>query len=92
MAEAIISAISAITVGLLSLLGVLAAGRKSSRDMQRQIDVAQAVTDTKIEELTREVRELNDTAKSVPAVRERLHSLDRRVAELERSEGRFMIQ
>ena len=54
MTEAIIVAL--ITGGL-SLLGVLITSSKTARDVQAKLDTHQAVTDTKLEELTREVRE-----------------------------------
>ena len=60
--------------------------------MKRRIDVAQAVTDTKLEELTREVRELNTSVKNLPVIEERIKSLDRRVCEAERNEGRYITQ
>ena len=49
------SIISAIIAGAVTLIGVLIANGKS-----------QAVTDTKLEELTREVREHNNFARRVP--------------------------
>ena len=92
MAETLISAAAAIIVGLLSFFGALIAGKRSGREMKRRIDVAQAVTDTKLEELTREVRELNASAKNLPVIEERIRSLDRRVREVEKNEGRYITQ
>ena len=70
MAETLISAAAAIIVGLLSFFGALIAGRRSGREMKRRIDVAQAVTDTKLEELTREVRELKACTKNMRMIEE----------------------
>lgn len=65
---ALISAFASIFVGGLSLLGVVLTNRKSNKDIERKLEVAQAVTDEKIAELTREVREHNNFAKRMPVV------------------------
>lgn len=74
MSEAVIAAVIS---SIVTLAGVLIANGK-----------AQAVTDTKIEELTREVREHNNFAKRVPVLEEQLRSVNRRIEELERREKR----
>ena len=50
------SIIVALITGGLSLIGVIITNRSSGKKVQQQLEIAQAVTDTKIEELTREVR------------------------------------
>ena len=57
MSEAWISVLGSVVVGLLTLLGVLASNSR-----------AQAVTETKLEDLTREVREHNNFARRMPAM------------------------
>ena len=47
---------------------------------------AQAVTETKLEELTREVREHNGFARRMPVVEEQIKVINHRLADLE--EGR----
>lgn len=75
MATAIISAASAIVVGLLSFLGVLVSNRKANIDMIHKYDVARAITDTKIEELTREVRLHNNFAQRIPVIENDIKTL-----------------
>ena len=62
----------AIWVALITLVGTVitcyATNRKTKNDITQEFRVAQAVTDTKIEELTREVREHNNFAKRMPVV------------------------
>ena len=60
------------------LLGVLLSNRNSTDKMQNEMRTAQAVTDTKIEELTREVREHNNFAKRVPVLEEQIRALQRK--------------
>ena len=77
MTETIIVAL--ITSGL-SLLGVI---NKTTRDVQAKLDTQQAVTDTKLEELTREVREHNNFARRVPVLEEQIKVANHRIADLE---------
>ena len=58
----------AIITGIFSLVGVVVACNKTKSDISQELKIAQAVTDTKIEELTREVREHNNFAKRMPVV------------------------
>ena len=77
------SIIVAIITGVLSLVGVVLSNMAASRKTEASIRVSQAVTDTKIEELTREVREHNDFARRIPVMEEQIKSINRRVADLE---------
>lgn len=58
----------ALITGGLSLIGVIITCVASNLGIQKKLEVAQAVTDTKIDELTREVREHNNFAKRMPVV------------------------
>ena len=66
------SILTAVITGGLTLLGVLIANSKS-----------QAVTETKLDELTREVREHNNFAKRMPVVVEQIKDINHRIADLE---------
>lgn len=73
MLETIITAaVSAVITGSVTLIGILIANGK-----------AQAVTDTKLEELTREVREHNNFARRMPVVEEKLKVINHRIDDLE---------
>lgn len=84
MSEAIVVAL--ITGGL-SLAGVIATCFATAKKSENMIRVHQAVTDTKIDELTREVREHNGFARRMPVVEEQIKALSSRVSDLE-SAGR----
>ena len=75
--------IVAIITGGLSLIGVLISNRSTVNKIQQQILVNQAVTDTKIEELTREVREHNNFAKRVPVMENEMNHLKDEIQQLE---------
>lgn len=80
MTEAIITAL--ITGGL-SLIGVVCTCRATARRNEETLRISQAVTDTKIEELTREVREHNNFARRMPVVEEQIRVVNHRLADLE---------
>lgn len=80
MSEAIVVAL--ITGGL-SLAGVVITCLATAKKTEKAAAVAQAVTDTKLEELTREVREHNHFATRVPALEQKVDSLEHRVGNLE---------
>ena len=69
------SIIAALITGGLTLMGVLVANNKQ-----------QAITDTKLDELTREVREHNGFAKRMPVVEEQIKVINHRLLNLERKE------
>lgn len=66
------SIIVALVTGSMTLIGVLIANNKQ-----------QAVTDTKLDELTREVREHNDFARRVPILEEQMKVVNHRIFDLE---------
>ena len=80
MSEAIIVAL--ITGGL-SLAGVVVTCLATAKKTEKAAAVAQAVTDTKIDELTREVREHNGFAKRMPVVEEQIKVINHRIQDLE---------
>lgn len=73
----------AIITGGLSLLGVIITSNKTTRDVQAKLDKQQAITDTKLEELTREVREHNNFARRVPVLEELVEVANHRIEKLE---------
>lgn len=64
--------VCALITGGLTLMGVLIANGKQ-----------QAITDTKLDELTREVREHNSFAQRVPVIEEQIKVINHRIENLE---------
>ena len=81
MNEAIIVAL--ITGGTAIISNILTAN-KSSRELNFKLEKQQAVTDTKIEELTREVRAHNNFAQRMPVVESKIETLTDTVGELKK--------
>ena len=73
----------ALITGGLSLLGVIITSNKTTRDVEVKLDKQQAVTETRLEELTREVREHNNFARRVPVLEEQIKVVNHRIAGLE---------
>ena len=78
------SILVALITGGLSLVGVVITCLATAKKNETAMKVSQAVTDTKIEELTREVREHNGFAQKLPVVENKVASLERRVSVLEK--------
>lgn len=69
---------SAIT-GSLALVGVIVSNLMAARKTEMAIKINQAVTDTKIEELTREVREHNNFAKRMPVLEQKIEGIEEKI-------------
>ena len=79
MSEAIVVAL--ITGGM-SLAGVVITSMAAAKKAEKATAVAQAVTDTKIEELTREVRAHNNFAQRMPVVEQQIKDINADIKEL----------
>ena len=77
------SILAAMITGSLALLGVVITNISGNRSMQAKLEKSQAITDTRLEELTREVREHNGFARRMPVVEEKIKVLSHRLAALE---------
>ena len=80
MSDVLISSI--ITSGI-SLIGVIITIMGANKKTENQLKTQQAVTETKIEELTREVREHNGFARRIPVVEEQIKVINHRIDDLE---------
>lgn len=73
----------AIITGGLALVGVIITSVASNRRAEEKLRIAQAVTDAKIDELTREVRKHNGFAEKMPVIQEQIKVINHRIADLE---------
>lgn len=80
MTEAVIAALIAAAASIVSNIIL---SRKQAAEMDHKLEVRQAVTDTKIDELTREVREHNNFARRMPVVEEQIKVANQRISDLE---------
>lgn len=80
MAESILVAL---ITGAISLVGTVLTILSQGKKTDEQMKISQAVTDTKIEELTREVREHNNFAHRMPVLEEQMKVANHRIADIE---------
>lgn len=74
----------AVITGGLSLVGVVITSMATARKQEQAQAVAQAVTETKIDNLTQEVRQHNGFAQKIPLLQAECENLKRRVNDLEK--------
>ena len=77
----------AVITGGLSLVGTVLTVLATSKKTEQAMQVSQAVMDTKIDELTREVREHNGVMHRLPVVEEQIKAVTKRVDDLEQKAG-----
>lgn len=77
------SIIVALITGGLALLGTIITGNRNARELDHKLDKQQAIINTKVDELTREVREHNNFAKRVPVLEDAQKRTDTRLRDLE---------
>lgn len=78
------SILVAVITGGLSLIGVVITSLATARKQEQAQAVAQAVTETKIDNLTQEVRQHNGFAQKIPVLEARVKNLEHKVEELEK--------
>jgi len=76
--------IVAVITGVATVVAVIITNNRSNRDMDAKLDKAQAVTETKLDALTDEVRKHNNFAQRVPVIEEQIKVANHRIEDLER--------
>lgn len=79
--------IAALITGGVSLIGTIITILLANRKVEGNLKISQAVTDTKIEELTREVRLHNNFAQRMPVVEEQIKVINHRIEDLEKKDS-----
>ena len=79
---AVISGACSMIVGIVS---AVISAKATGNDVQKKMEITQAVTDTKLEELTREVRKHNGFAERIPVIEEKIAVANHRIEDLERT-------
>lgn len=77
MATILLTVGSTIAVALISLIGTVFTTKAGNDKIQHELDKHNAVQDTKLEELTREVRQHNDFATRIPVIEQRVTALEK---------------
>ena len=81
--DSVTEIIVAIVTGVATVMAVIFTNSRSSRDLDAKLEKAQAITETKIDELTREVRIHNGFAQRIPVLEEKMNVANNRIKNLE---------
>lgn len=84
--DGIINFLGAIFTGLISLVGVIITNSMSNKTIENKLITSQAVTDTKIENLTNEVKKHNDFASRIPVIENRVDNIEKEIKEIKSHE------
>lgn len=75
--------IAALIAAAASIASNIILSRRQAAEMDHKLEIRQAITDTKIDELAREVREHNNFARRMPVVEEQIKVANHRISDLE---------
>lgn len=85
MSDAIVVAL---ITGAVSLFGTIITVIMTSSKTNKKLEINQAVTDTKIDQLTMEVREHNSLAIKIPVIEEQIRVINHRIDDLEKAQNK----
>lgn len=85
MSDAIVVAL---ITGAVSLFGTIITVIMTSSKTNKKLEINQAVTDTKIDQLTTEVREHNSLAIKIPVIEEQIRVINHRIDDLEKAQNK----
>lgn len=77
------SIIASVITGVLALAGVIVSNVRSNASIENKLVTSQAVTDTKIDMLTEEVKKHNNFAVEIPVMKEQIKVANHRIDDLE---------
>ena len=78
------SIIVSIITGICSIAAVAITSAASGKKLQQQLEISQAVMNTKLESLTQEVRKHNEFSVRIPVIEEQIKVINHRIDDLER--------
>lgn len=75
--------IVALITGGMALMGTIITNKQQASKIDHKLEMQQALTTQKLDELTREVREHNNFARRVPVIEEQISVANHRIRDLE---------
>lgn len=79
----IMTIISTLITAGAALIGVVLTNMSANKKMEQQLATAQAITNTKIENLTEEVKRHNVFSERIPAIETKIEAIEKRLDKLE---------
>ena len=77
------SVLVALITGIVTIIATVLTVRQGNTDMQHQLEIANAIQNEQIQELTREVRKHNEFAERIPAIEGKIENINFRLKKLE---------
>ena len=84
----VLAIVAEVIIAIVNNKAMIAEMEKQSALADARLEKSQAVTDTKLDELTREVRAHNDFARRVPVIEEQIKVANHRIDDLEKAAGK----
>ena len=78
------SVLASLITGVLALIGIVITNMMSNKQIEHRLEINQAITDTKLDNLTKEVMAHNSGVQKIPGIEKELEILDKRVSALEK--------
>jgi cell division protein FtsL len=79
MTATLITVLATVSVALISLVGTIVTANSNTARLQAELEKHNAVQDTKLEELTREIRQLSELSSRIPVLEQKVVSLEKEV-------------
>ena len=76
---------ASVITGVLALIGIIVTNTMSNKEIEHKLEVNQAVTNTKLDNLTQEVKSHNAQVQQIPVLVEKVKMLETKVSNLEES-------
>lgn len=77
--------IASIITSVIGLIGIITTNMMSNKQIEHKLEVNQAITDTKLDNLTQEVKNHNTNVQQIPVLMEKVKNLETKVEHLETS-------
>ncbi len=84
----VLAIVAEVIIAIVNNKAMIAEMEKQSALADARLEKSQAVTDTKLDELTREVRKHNNFAERVPVIEEQIKSANHRIEDLEKASAK----
>ena len=84
----VLAIVAEVIIAIVNNKAMIAEMEKQSALADARLEKSQAVTDTKLDELTREVREHNEFGRRIPVIEEQIKVVNHRLQDLEQAAGK----
>ena len=79
------SVIASVITGVLALIGIVITNTMSNKEIEKKLEVNQAITNTKLDNLTDEVKSHNSQVQQIPVLAEKVKALESKVEEISKN-------